>query len=191
MRLFVAAELPEPLRDALSETSAALRESVAGRYVAPDSLHVTLAFLGEVDVPSVGEAVAAVEEACACQVPFRVSLGGFGSFGRARKALLWQGFAQGVDELGALAGDVRECLSLHGLAYDSAAFVPHVTLMRNADLSEGPLPMPVVERGVVDTVCLFRSDLSGPRPRYEALARVTLMPEPEPESEDGLSRLFA
>ena len=46
MRLFIAAELPENLLEALAETSARLRDTVKGRYVAPDSFHLTLAFLG-------------------------------------------------------------------------------------------------------------------------------------------------
>ena len=174
MRLFVAAELPEVLLEALSETSALLRGQVHGRYVAPDSFHLTLAFLGEVPGALVPMTCDAIDEACSTQPPISVTLGALGSFGRSRKATLWQGFAAGVDELGGLAGDVRECLAEHGLTYDSLAFAPHVTLMRKADLSAGVLPMPVVEKGVIDTVTLFSSDLSGERPRYEPLHRVRL-----------------
>lgn len=174
MRLFIAAELPAALLEALSETSALLRDQVRGRYVASDSFHMTMAFLGEVSGTQVGEVCDALEEACVGQPPIAVALGPLGSFGRARRATLWQGMARGVDELGGLAGDIRECLVEHGLSYDPSLFVPHITLMRSADLSTGTLPMPVVERGIIDTVTLFQSDLSGARPRYEALHRVHL-----------------
>ena len=183
MRLFVAAELPDAMMEALSETSALLRDHVPGRYVAPDSFHLTLAFLGEVPVALVDEACAALDEACAPQPPIAVAFGPLGSFGRARRATLWQGFARGVDELGGLAGDVRESLAEHGLTYDSMAFAPHVTLMRAADLTGGMLPMPVVERGTIEKVTLFRSDLSGVRPRYEPLHCVTLRQELLEDSE--------
>lgn len=174
MRLFVAAELPTALHEALCETSALLREQVRGRYVAPDSFHMTLAFLGEVSADQVGEVCAALEEACADVPPIRATLGPLGTFGRARKATLWQGLAVGVDEMGGLAGDMRECIAQHGLGYDPAAFVPHVTLMRGADLGGGLLPMPLVATDTIDTVTLFRSDLSGERPRYEPLHSVHL-----------------
>ena len=174
MRLFISAELPSAIHEALCETSALLRDQVHGRYVAPDSFHMTMAFLGEVPGSRLGDACDALEEACAGQPPIDVALGPLGSFGRARRATLWQGMARGVDELGGLAGDIRECLVEHGLSYDPSLFVPHITLMRSADLSTGKLPMPVVERGVIDTVTLFQSDLSGERPRYEALHRVHL-----------------
>lgn len=188
MRLFVAAQLPSTLLEALGETSALLRDAVRGRFVAPDSFHVTLAFLGDVSGARVSDACAAVEEACEGQPPIRVTLGPLGSFGRRRQAVLWQGFSQGVDEMSGLAGDVRESLAEHGLSFDAMAFVPHITLMRAADLSSGLLPMPVVERGVVDTVTLFRSDLSGSRPRYESLLDVTLR-EPVEDGGEGFSFL--
>ena len=174
MRLFVAAELPEQMLEALSETSALLRSCVQGRYVAPDSFHLTLAFLGEVPGSSLGQACAALDEACTGQVPIEVALGPLGSFGKHHKATLWQGFSRGVDELAGLAGDVRECLAAGGLPFDERAFAPHVTLMRQADLARGLLPLPFSAKGVIDTVILYSSDLTGDRPHYEPLHRVVL-----------------
>lgn len=174
MRMFIAAELPEAIREALSETSALLRGLVRGRYVAPDSFHVTLAFLGDVPVARMDEAMAAVEGACEGQPPIAVALGPLGSFGRSHRATLWQGFSLGVDELAGLAGDIREGLAAAGLPYDGSLFVPHVTLMRAADLSGGTLPAATEEKGVIEVVTLFESDLSGDRPRYEPLHRVPL-----------------
>lgn len=184
MRLFVAADLPVQVREALCETSAALREALRGRYVAPDSFHVTLAFLGEVPGAQLGDAIAAVEEGCQGQGPLEMALGPLGSFGRARRATLWQGFARGVDELAGLAGDIRECLAERGLAYDTTLFVPHVTLMRAADLSAGVLPMPQVAKGAIETITLYRSDLTGERPRYEPL-HVVRLEEPADDAWEG------
>ena len=193
MRLFIAAELPEQMLEALSETSAILRECVRGRYVAPDSFHVTLAFLGAVPHGQVPDAIQALEMACAGQGPVDVSLGALGSFGKAHRATLWQGFSRGVDELSGLAGDIREELAACGLPYDGTLFVPHVTLMRKASIEKGVLPMPVVEKGVIDSVALMSSDLSGDRPRYEALHRVTLaeVTDDDAKSEEGIDALWA
>ena len=168
MRLFAAAVLPEPIREALCETSALLRAGVRGRYVAPDSLHVTLAFLGEVEGRRVDGACAALDRACAGFAPFSVALGELGCFGRRAKAVLWQGFSDdGL--LPELAQSVRGELRAGGLSFDGKAFAPHVTLMRAADLSAGALPAPVPAQGEISEIALFRSDLSGPRPIYEAL----------------------
>lgn len=177
MRLFIAVELPEPVMQALSETSAALRESVHGRYVGSDSFHVTLAFLGKVEAARVSDAERALEKACAGCEAFPIALGELGRFGKRSKATLWQGFR---DESGfaPLARAVRAELGSEGFTFDDKPFRAHVTLMRAADLTTGMLPAPAIERGMVDTVTLFRSDLSGPRPVYEPLDRVSL-PRPD------------
>lgn len=176
MRLFFAIELPERLQEALSETSARLRDGVRGRYVAPDSFHVTLAFLGEV-MWTDAEALGTLLEAVAGRHPvFDATLGPLGTFGRARRATLWQGFAAGGDEMRILAEDLRGELRRAGYGFDSKTFLPHVTLMRVADVTGGVLPMPAVATSAIARVALLRSDLTGPRPVYEALHVATLAP---------------
>ncbi len=168
MRLFVAADL-FGAEEALAETSALLRDCVRGRFVATDSLHVTLAFIGEVEARRVDDALEAVTAANrALAGPFPVKLGDFGSFGKASCATLWQGFEDAGD-LPALAADVRRELKARGFAIDDKRFVPHITLMRKADLAGGTLPAPHLASATMSGATLFRSDLSGSRPRYEPL----------------------
>ncbi len=174
MRLFVAAELSEDLVDALSETSARLRSCVRGRYVGPDLFHVTLAFLGERPGTEVPRLADALEQVCAGQKAFSTTLGPLGTFGRKGSAVLWQGFAEGGSAWQELARSVQDALAPLGYKPEHTRFVPPVTLMRRADMAHGTLPMPCVEKGLVNTVTLFSSDLSGERPRYEALFRVEL-----------------
>lgn len=174
MRLFIAAELPEEMLDALAETQAGLRDCVRGRYVAPDMLHVTLAFLGDVPGALVPDVVGVLEAACVGVDPIDASLGELGYFGRSRKATLWQAVDGGV-ALVDLAETVHAQLRLGGFSFDEKEFKAHVTLMRAADLSAvGSLPMPHIARGAIDTVTLFSSDLSGPHPVYEPLHTVRL-----------------
>ena len=173
MRLFIAAELPQNMLDALAETSALLRGSVRGRYVAPDSFHVTLAFLGEVPIERIDAAAAALEDACRGYERFDVSFGSLGSFGKRTAATLWQGFDDAGD-LPALARSVRAELAARGFAFDEKNFLPHVTLMRKADLSSGTLPAPAMAAGTVQLITLFRSDLSGARPVYDPLHEIVL-----------------
>lgn len=173
MRLFIAAE-PRGAEDALAETLAVLRESVHGRFVAPDSLHVTLAFLGEVPVARVDDAIEAVSRACArADGPFAVKLGELGSFGKPSRATLWQGLRD-HGELARLADAVRDELASCGFAFDTKKFRAHITLMRNADLTRGTLPPAFPADARIESAILFRSDLSGPRPVYDPLFEARL-----------------
>lgn len=173
MRLFVAAELPESIIEALAETSAGLRATVPGRYVASDLFHITLAFLGEVAGQRADYAATALDEACREAVSFEVALGDLGSFGRRRKATVWQGLSD-AGALPELAKSVRRELRDRDFDFNEKAFLPHVTLMRAADLSSGCLPAPCIARGQIEQVTLFRSNLSGQRPRYESIHSVLL-----------------
>ena len=59
VRTFVAVDLPEEMRAGIAEVAQALRGSAARlTFVAPAQIHVTLAFLGEVEPDRLG-AVAA------------------------------------------------------------------------------------------------------------------------------------
>lgn len=173
MRLFVAAELPENMVDALAETSALLRANVRGRYVAPDSLHVTLAFLGDVPGSHLDLAAGALEAGCSGFGRFGASLGELGSFGKRSAATLWQGFGE-TGDLPGIAAAIREELTARGLAFDEKRFMPHITLMRKADLTRGILPTPAMATGEIRHITLFESDLSGARPVYEPLHTVEL-----------------
>ena len=169
VRLFVAAELPEEMLDALAETSARIRDEVVGRYVAPELFHVTLAFLGEVPGAHAYEVGELMRSGCHAQTVFQTSLGSLGIFGRSTSAMLWQGFVGGEAAWTALARGVRHALRGGGYALDEKSFIPHVTLMRRADVSRGVLPMPCIERGDIQRITLFSSDLRGSYPRYDAL----------------------
>lgn len=187
MRLFVAAELPACVTDALAETSALLRGAVKGRYVAPDSFHVTLAFLGDVEMARVDLAAHAVTAGCQGFGAFNVALGPFGSFGKRSTATLWQGFSE-TGCLPELARSVRNELSACSFNFDDKAFKAHITLMRKANLTQGTLPMPTMAAGTVEHITLFRSDLSGARPLYDPLHTVHLEADAETESDQTLGR---
>ena len=171
MRLFVAAELPDEMAEAACETIASLRDCVRGRFVPPENLHVTLAFLGEVAAPLVDDAAAAVERAASGVGAVPARLGELGAFGHGRRVTLWQA-VESAGALEGLAAGVRAALRDEGFSFDEKPFLPHVTLVRAADLSRGPsLAAPATASGDISRVTLFRSQLRGDEPpRYEPLA---------------------
>jgi 2'-5' RNA ligase len=127
--LFIAIDLPAPVRDQLT----ALYEPVRGfAWTRPEQLHLTLRFLGEVEV-----ALRATLEAALARVavePFVLPVGGLGGFPpRGPARVLWIGVGHGHPRLHQLRQQIDDALLGAGLALDVRSFQPHVTLGRVKD----------------------------------------------------------
>ena len=184
MRLFVAADLPAELRARL----AALQHDLRGlrsevRWVGPEAIHLTFAFLGEVAADRIaavqGALGAAADEAPA---PFRLHATGVGAFpDRGPLRVVWVG----IEGDRAAAARLRRVLEQHlascGFVPEEREFRPHLTLGRiRQERGHGDRSLLERHRSVdlgefpVDEMILFESRL-GPRgARYEALARYPL-----------------
>ena len=174
MRTFVAVMLPEAFVDEVASLSRRLAEVCEGRFLPPESLHLTLAFLGEVGEVQARDAMDALDAACADVGPVELFAEGLGTFGRGRDTTLWLGVRR-TDELGHLAARVRDELGRRDLAFDGRPFLPHVTLARKARLPRGLLPDLTFPLPVDATrVRLLRSILGADGARYKPLYEVTL-----------------
>lgn len=174
-RLFVALRPPPVIRDALAD----IQDGVPGaRWQDDEQLHLTLRFLGSVDRP-VAEDVAAALAGVHAPAP-AVALAGVGRFEqRGRTEALWAGLAP-HDALAALHRKVDQALVRAGLAPETRAYLPHVTLarlprgagaepevaawlQRNAALSSTPFVLP--------HLILYESHLGRAGATYEPVAR--------------------
>jgi RNA 2',3'-cyclic 3'-phosphodiesterase len=170
VRLFVAVEVPDEVRDAVAALERPEGDDV--RWSEPGSWHVTLRFLGEVDdgeapVAALGRVVAAATTASVGPTPERL--------GPTAVVLA----VEGLDEVAAAVA-----VAFAGLAGDRAGdqgrrFTGHLTLGRLRRPGRWPaggagtLPGPV--RWRVGSVALVRSHLrTGAPARYEVLARQPL-----------------
>jgi 2'-5' RNA ligase len=175
-RLFVAVELPDDARAAITRAVDAIGVRPGLRWTPTEQLHVTLLFLGAVEpelVPTIGGRLA---EIAAAGAPFRLSLAGLGRFpARGKVRVLWVGLRDADGALAALAAATKS--SLHDLVVtEERPFHAHITVARARE----PVRVPpavletAVEPVIVDVVhvTLFRSHLGGGKPsRYEALQR--------------------
>ena len=149
MRLFVAINLSDAMKDALIDAQNALFDrGVRGNYTTAENLHLTLAFIGEYpDAQPVLDALADVAFS-----PFEIALDGMGCFGD----LWWAGMRESPP-LEALARAVRHALAAHGIPFDRKHFSPHITLLRKAS---GKMPGVQIAGAAmtVEAVSLMRSD---------------------------------
>jgi 2'-5' RNA ligase len=125
IRLFVAIPLPDDVRARLGFLSAGIP---GARWVAPESLHLTLRFIGEVAEPVVADVAAALEGVAAA--PFMLELDGMGEFGSGKRLrALWVGVARSA-ALESLQARLESALVRMGLEPERRRFSPHVTLAR-------------------------------------------------------------
>lgn len=137
IRLFVAIELPPSVLDALAAIMSALKTSGADaglRWVRPESIHLTLKFLGETDEEDLPAIIAALRGVAGEHPPIDVAPGGLGSFGGRRNLrVVWVGVGGQVDALTSLAGGVDPALAPLGFKPEARPFSPHLTLARIRD----------------------------------------------------------
>lgn len=130
MRLFVALDFPDAVRDAIRGLIAQLKpESRSARWVRPEGMHITLKFLGETD-PSRLDPIRSALSAVHSSQPVEMRFRGLGFFPNGRRPrVFWIG-VDASSNLAELAADVDRALTPLGFALESRAFVPHLTLAR-------------------------------------------------------------
>lgn len=131
MRLFLAVNLPQAVRQQLWDTTTPLREAgYPVRWVGSDGLHVTLKFLGEVDEQREADIVAGVERAVGDARAFPMVMTGFGVFpSPKRPRVVWAG-CEANPPLELIQHAIEREMDGLGFPIEGRAFRPHVTLGR-------------------------------------------------------------
>ncbi len=146
MRAFIAIDLPDSLREALSRQQSAFRSvSPEARWTRPEGIHLTLKFLGQIS----GAQVAEVTKALAAIPPldkFEIELKGYGFFPDARRPrVFWVG-GEAPPALGELAHRVEDAMSSLGFPRENRAFAPHLTLARFSESHPQTALMAAIEK---------------------------------------------
>ena len=149
MRLFVAIRFSPAVRAVLLDAMDALRRQGQGTFTRPENLHLTLAFLGEVEDPA--PVRAALAAACTGGA-FSLTVGGLGRF----EDLWWAGVRDN-ERLEALALRAQDALRQAGFSVERRPWRPHITLVRRW---RGPRPrLTVPDTSMrVERVSLMKSE---------------------------------
>jgi len=197
MRLFVALDIDQQIRDGIASFISDMRGlAPAVRWVQPESLHVTLKFIGE----RPDAMVKAIENALSGIVAkaFQLSFRGAGFFPNERSArVFWIGI-QADAALAELAVQVERSLVPLGIEAEKRAFSPHLTLARAGNGSGAPgrqkgdrpnrrfstlqaklNAVPAPDFGTINATefFLYRSQLSSRGAQYTKIARFPLSPQ--------------
>lgn len=149
MRLFIAINLSDAMKDALSATQDEMYDQgVRGNFTPRENMHLTLAFIGEYpDKEQVIDALLSVTFSS-----FIISLFGMGCF----RDLWWAGMDESAP-LAAVVRRIRRALAENDIPFDRKRFSPHITLIRKAN---GTMPGIRIEKVSmpVERISLMRSD---------------------------------
>lgn len=161
VRAFLALSLDEPMRERLAEALQRLRREVTGvRWLSPETIHLTLRFLG----PSTPEALerlsVAVEPAARACPPCEARVEGVGFFPpHGPPHVIWAGLVLPAPVLELQAACERAAV-LSGFPREDRPFRPHVTLGRWRSRVRRPAA-PALDLGAtaLGPVVLYKSDL--------------------------------
>jgi RNA 2',3'-cyclic 3'-phosphodiesterase len=133
IRAFIAVELPDSVKAAISSIQVGIRcdEHSSVKWVNPDSVHLTLKFLGNIKpelVPDIGRAMS---QAAAGLGPLRLELSELGGFPNLRAPrVVWLGLGGDISTLRLLYRQLEHGLAELGFPPEGRAFSPHLTLGR-------------------------------------------------------------
>jgi RNA 2',3'-cyclic 3'-phosphodiesterase len=191
-RTFVALELPEDLRLSLGTLQFQFGASAqTARWVAPELLHVTMRFLGELPPERLDLVERAARAAAFSTEPFSLDVGRLGAFPNERNPrVLWVGLQgdAGLASLQQLHTALENGLANLGCGREDKPFSPHITVARTRERA-GPEARRALGAALVEirshasnthrafpvhALTVMRSDLHSGRPRYTPLARLPL-----------------
>ncbi len=186
MRTFIAIELPKEIKDFLSRLQEELKACGADvKWVAPENIHLTLKFLGEIDEKKLEKITGIIEETAQGKNKFQVCISSLGAFPKIDfPRVIWVGVDTGDKEVKDIAKDLEEKIAKIGIPKEDRPFSSHITIGRTkssltreglvqdlkdkADLGGGKLNFSVTK------ITLFKSTLTPKGPIYEVLKATNL-----------------
>lgn len=188
LRTFIALPLPDDWVDALAAVMGDLRREIPGgvRWVNPSGIHLTMKFLGATDASLAPRVVNGLAEALEGVKGPALLLSGLGAFPSERNPrVVWTGIDGDADRLDELFRRVEDTATGLGWPKERRTFRPHLTLGRVREqataaqrnliadaVASTSLPVAPVWR--VDTVRLYRSELTPQGAIYSSLGEVKI-----------------
>lgn len=188
IRTFVAIELDDDTKAHIAAAIETLRQKRIDnlRLVRPEGVHLTLKFLGDIEVSQVPQVAGAMQQAASRHTPFSLTLGAPGVFPNTNRArVLWIGVDGDLEALKSLQAEVEEALTSVGFAAERQPFNPHLTIGRmhhRASRSDrqraadalAAIPLPANQTVAVNAISLMKSALLPDGAIYERIGRSPL-----------------
>lgn len=197
MRLFIAIDIPEAIKDSVVRAVESVRSTGADvRWVAQAGMHLTLKFLGEVDDKGVDEIKTSLANLTSIP-PTSIRVTGAGAFpGMKNPRVLWIGLQEPSGRLAVLQRELEDRLEACGFPREDRPFHPHLTVgrvkssRRTREMAEGFGALRGLSFGEfpLEEVILFKSDLKPSGAVYTKLFTVTVTDKKQQTASDMCNR---
>jgi 2'-5' RNA ligase len=176
VRIFIAIDLPSPVREQIRECQKILSTTEAKlTLVNADNAHITLKFIGEVDPSEVNPIISALSTIRFPAFDFEVR--GIGANNPRSPRVIWANVQDG-GACAALHRLIEDVLTPFGIPRENRAFTPHITLARVKRPHSSLFPAlqrladENLGKGQARNIRLKKSTLLPAGPRYEDLFEV-------------------
>jgi 2'-5' RNA ligase len=187
MRCFIAIDLDEKIKKALTDLQQQLQDSANIKkgdikWVSPENIHLTLRFLGEVEDTKVASVCNIVKDAASRHKSFELNIESVGHFGGRSPSVLWVGTSDRSNNLHRLQKDIEQQLASAGWPQEKRDFTGHLTLCRIRNPATGLKLVQMSEDykdlklGTMsaDSVSVYKSQLTPKGPIYTLLGNYKL-----------------
>ncbi len=152
------------------------------RWVDISGMHITLAFIGEVEDDVALQSAMLINDACDGYGSLELDIEGTGVFRSLRDPrVIWAGVRE-TEKLTDLAAKVRSALTINNIYKGDQAFRPHITLGRIKTVNDQAMLQKALEKysgrhlqkALIKEVILYESILSPAGPEYRILSAAAL-----------------
>lgn len=181
-RVFCAIDLPQEVKSHVAAHAARLREAfpqVRASWERPEKMHLTLKFVGEIEISRVEELSRAAGRAAASVEPFELTIAEAGTFPpHGSPRVLWLGVEDNSGRLSSLHRSLEDECYAEGFEREPRTFKPHLTVARIrspqfsrelADAHRGATFGP--QNFTVSEIVVMRSELRPGGSRYAVVTR--------------------
>ncbi len=172
IRTFIALPIPENITESLRDAIFRLRRKNSGvKWVRPESVHITLKFLGNIKEELVSPVSEELDKVAVMLPELDLKLSGLGVFpGMRRPRVIWVGLGGDITPLGELADAIDKACAKIGIEPEKRPFNAHLTLGRLKVPSMVDLDINLLEeRYRAKEVVFYKSELLPGGARYTIL----------------------
>lgn len=183
IRTFIALLINDELKNKLKQIQEALRSANADvKWIAPEGMHLTLKFLGNIGFSQIAGACKAVAEIADKFSSFPISLSSVGAFPSINcPQIIWVGVDEGKEIIYEMNQQIENRLAMLGFKKEKKRFNPHLTIGRVRSLNGfteltkriATIETPV-ERIVVSDICIMKSQLNSQGAIHSVLGKIAL-----------------